>query len=83
MSAFEAFLKRDEHNPDRRKRGFHDRYLITPEREIIITHSFNGWCEDGVTFISLPYGVYRAEAEQLWSMDLESDTERLFVEEIS
>ena len=78
-----AFLKRDEHNPDRRKCGFHDRYLITPEREIIITHSFNGWCEDGVTFISLPYGVYRAEAEQLWSMDLESDTERLFVEEIS
>ena len=78
-----AFLKRDEQNPDRRKRGFHDRYLITPEREIIITHSFNGWCEDGVTFLRLPYGMYRAEAEQLWSMDLESDTERLFVEEIS
>ena len=78
-----AFFKRDEHNPDRLKRGFHDRYLITPEREIILTHSFNGWCEDGVTFINLPYEVYRAEAEQLWSMDLESDTERLFVEEIS
>ena len=77
-----AFLKRDEHNPDKYKRGFHDRYLITPEREIVITHSFNGWCEDGVTFIGLPYEVYRAEAEQLWSMDFESDTTRLFVEEI-
>ena len=77
-----AFLKRDEHSPDKQKRGLHDRYLITPEREIVLTHSFNGWCEHGVTFICLPYGVYRAEAEQLWSMDLESDTAHLFVEEI-
>ena len=64
------------------KRGFHDRYLITPERETVITHSFNGWHEAGVTFIGLPYGVYRAEAEQLWSMKLEADTERLWVQEI-
>lgn len=78
-----AFLKRDAHNPDKHRRGFHDRYLITPKREIVMTHSFNGWCEDGVTFIRLPYEVYRAEAEQLWSMNLESDTARLFVEEIS
>ena len=78
-----TFLKRDEHNPDKLKRGFHDRYLVTPEHEIIMTHSFNGWHEDGVTFLSLPYGVYRAEAENLWSMDIESATEPLFVEEIS
>ncbi|MCY4470045.1 MAG: helix-turn-helix domain-containing protein [Thiotrichales bacterium] len=78
-----AFFKRDGHDADRLKRGFHDRYLITPKREIIVTHSFNGWREDGVTFINLPYEVYRAEADQLWSMDLESDTERFFVEEIS
>ena len=77
-----AFLKLDEHNPDRHKRGFHDRYLITPEREVAITHSLNGWCEDGVTFINLPYGVYRAEAEQLWSMDFRTDAARLFAEEI-
>ena len=78
-----AFLKRDEDNPDESKRGFHDRYLITPEHEIIITNSLNGWREHGVTFIRHRYGVYRAEAEQLWSMDLESANERLFVEEIS
>ena len=78
-----AFLKRDEDNPDESKHGFHDRYLITPEHEIIITNSLNGWCKHGVTFIRHRYGVYRAEAEQLWSMDLESANEPLFVEEIS
>lgn len=77
-----AFLKRDEYNPGKHKPGFHDRYLITPEREIVFTNSFNGWCKHGVTFIGLPYKVYRAEAEQLWSMSCESDTTRLFVEEI-
>lgn len=46
----------------------HDRYLITPEREIQISHSINGWDSGGVTFTSLLYGVYRAEAEALWSM---------------
>ena len=48
------------------KPGFHDRYLITPEREILITNSFNGWSKHGVTFASLPYVVYRDEALQLW-----------------
>ena len=76
-------LKHDVHNPSKLKRGFHDRYLITPEREIVMTHSFNGWCEDGVTFITLPFEVYRAEAEELWSMELESDTARVFVGEIT
>ena len=60
--------------------GFHDRYLITPEHEIVITHSFNGW-PNGVTFASHPYGVYRAEAEQLWSMEVGSTTP-LLVREI-
>ena len=78
-----AVLKRDVHDPGKHKRGFHDRYLITPEREIVMTHSFNGWCKDGVTFISLPFEVYRAEAEELWSMEFESDTARLFVQEIT
>ena len=46
----------------------HDRYLITSEREIWISHSINGWDSGGVTFFSFPYGVYRAEAEALWSI---------------
>ena len=78
-----TFLKRDKDNPDERKRGFHDRYLITAEHEIIITNSFNGWREHGVTFVSHSYGVYRAEADRLWAMDLQSTTEPLLVEEIS
>lgn len=50
----------------RRNPGFHDRCLVTPEREILITHSINRW-DDGVTFVKLQYGVYRAEAEKLWN----------------
>ena len=72
-----AFLSRDGNRP-----GFHDRYLITPKREIIITHSLKGWHRDGVTFASLPYDVYRAEAERLWSMDVGSVAASLFVREI-
>lgn len=73
-----AFLKQDRITP-----GFHDRYLITPEREILITHSLNGWPEGGVTFARLPYDIYRAEAKSLWSMDIGSNTTSLFVEEIA
>ena len=76
-------LKHDIRNSGRHKRGFHDRYLITPEHEIVMTHSFNGWCEDGVTFITLPFEVYRAEAEEIWSMDFESATAPVFVEDLT
>ena len=69
-----AFLSRDG-----KSAGFHDRYLITPKREIIITHSFSGWHKDGVTFASLPYDVYRADAERLWNMDVGSPTTDLLV----
>ena len=73
-----SFLKQDRSTP-----GFHDRYLITPEREILITHSLNGWPEGGVTFARLPYDIYRAQAKSLWSMDIGSNTTSLFVEEIA
>ena len=73
-----AFLTHGGHRP-----GFHDRYLITPGRETIITHSLGGWRKEGVTFACIPYGVYRAEAESLWSMKTESPDERLFVREIA
>ena len=73
-----AFLTHRGHRP-----GFHDRYLITPRREIVITHSLNGWPTDGATFVCIPYGVYRAEAEQLWSMDVGSSVTPLLVREIA
>ena len=62
--------------------GFHDRYIVTPKCEVLITHSFNGWPRDGVTFVRLPYDVYRAEAEWLWSLDVESSVTPLYVREI-
>ena len=73
-----VFLEQTSRDP-----GFHDRYLITPKREIVITHSFTGWHKHGVTFSSHPYGVYRAEAESLWEMDIGSKTTDLFVQEIA
>ncbi len=73
-----SFLKRDGNS-----RGFHDRFLITPKREIIITHSINGWHKDGVTFARLPYDVYRAEAERLWMMEIGSRNSDLLVREIN
>ncbi len=48
------------------KPAFHDRYLITPAGETLITNSVNGWEKQGVTFSTSTYGVYRAAAEELW-----------------
>ena len=73
-----AFVKHGSNDP-----GFHDRYLITPDREIIITNSFNGWLKHGVTLVRIRYGVYRAEADLLWSMPLGSDASPLLVREIA
>ncbi len=68
-----SFLKQGTEKP-----GFHDRYLITPERELIITNSISGWDKEGVTFASVDFGVYRAEAENLWAMNLDSASTPLF-----
>ena len=46
--------------------AFHDRYLITPAGETLITNSVNGWEKQGVTFSTRSHGVYSAAAEQLW-----------------
>ncbi len=62
---------------------FHDRYLITPAREVLMTNSFNGWNRFGVTFVSLPYGVYRAEAERLWAVDPGAAASDILVRELS
>ena len=63
--------------------AFHDRYLITPDKEIIVTHSINGWHDHGVTFATLSYGVYRAEAEELWSLNVGRNNNGVHVEEIN
>ena len=60
----------------------HDRYLITSEREIQISHSINGWDSGGVTFTGLAYGVYRAEAEALWSMPVGTHSDGTHVCEV-
>ena len=63
--------------------GFHDRYLSTLQRETLISTSFNGWDKHGVTFVRLPYAVYRAEAEKFWAIGVGVKTEPLFVREIA
>lgn len=62
--------------------AFHDRYLITPEKEILITHSLNGWSSGGVTFASAPYDVYRTAAEKLWSLAIGTTDSYVDVEEV-
>lgn len=61
---------------------FHDRFLITHDREIIMSNSFNGWRKDGVTFVSLPYGVYRIEAEKWWSLGVGKTPDGILVYEV-
>ena len=74
-----SFTRKNPRGED--KPAFHDRSLITPDKEIIITHSINGWHDDGVTFAVLPYGVYRAQAEELWSLNI-GDNNGVHVQEI-
>ena len=64
------------------RQAFHDRYLITPDGETLITNSVNGWDKYGVTFDSRPYGVYRAEAEQFWSLNVGANGNGVMVEEV-
>ena len=78
--AIRSFTCKDNRGQD--KSSFHDRYLITPDKEIIITHSINGWHDQGVTFATLPYGVYRAEADELWSMDMGHNRGGVYVREV-
>ena len=61
---------------------FHDRYLITGAGETLITNSVNGWGKHGVTFDRLSYGVYRAEAEKLWSLSAGINRNGILVEEV-
>ena len=62
--------------------AFHDRYLITPAGETLITNSVNGWGKHGVTFNRLSHGVYRAEAEYLWSLATGADGNGVLAEEV-
>ena len=78
--AVRSFTSKDNRGQD--KASFHDRYLITPDKEIIITHSINGWHDQGVTFATLPYEVYRAEAEELWSMNMGHNSNGVYVREV-
>ena len=78
--AIRSFTSKDGQGNDRP--AFHDRYLISPDEEIIITHSINGWHDQGVTFAVLPYGVYRAEAEELWSLNIGDNNNGIHVQEI-
>ena len=70
------FTKRSDGKP-----AFHDRYLITPAAETLITNSVNGWGRHGVTFSTRSHGVYRAEAEKYWHLTTFDNEDDLMVEE--
>ncbi len=65
-----------------KKSAFHDRYVVTPEKEILISNSFNNWINSGVTFDTFSHGVYRAGAEALWSMRIGTSDESIHVFEV-
>ena len=75
-------LLADNDNNREQKGVFHDRYLITPKREVIITHSISGWEKNGVTFAKSPYSVYRNEAEWLWSLKVGGHEDNISVDKI-
>ena len=75
-----SFTSKDGKGEDRP--AFHDRYLVMPDKEIIITHSINGWHDQGVTFATLPYEVYRAEAEELWWLNVGQNSNGVYVQEV-
>ena len=78
--AVRSFTSKNGRGED--KPAFHDRYLIIPDKEIIITHSINGWQDHGVTFATLPYGVYEAQAAELWSLTIGDNSNGVHVQEI-
>ena len=73
-----SFTRADERGDP----AIHDRYLITPAGETIITNSVNGWAKGGVTFHSSPYEVYRTETENLWSLNVGVNRNDVLVREV-
>ena len=73
-----SFVRRADDKP-----CFHDRYVVTPTREIIVTNSFNGWSTHGVTVADLPSEVYRSEANKLWAREVGSTDTEVLVTEIT
>lgn len=62
--------------------AFHDRYLITPKHEILISNSVNSWNSSEVVFTKLPFGVYRPVAERYWKMKVGRSTKNIYVKEL-
>ena len=79
----QARVRSFTHADGRRDPAIHDRYLITPAGETIITNSVNGWAKDGVTFHTSPYEVYRAETENLWSLHIGVSGNGVLVREVT
>ena len=79
----QARVRSFTHADGRGDPAIHDRYLITPAGETIITNSVNGWAKDGVTFHTSPYEVYRAETENLWSLHIGVSGNGVLVREVT
>ena len=68
--------------PGSRERVLHDRYLITHDKEILISHSLNGWRTNGVTFVGLSHRIYSPQAERLWEMGIGKSDDGTHVSEV-
>ena len=79
----QARVRSFTHADGRGDPAIHDRYLITPAGETIITNSVNGWAKDGVTFHTSFYEVYRTETENLWSLHLGVSGNGVLVREVT
>ena len=79
----QARVRSFTHADGRGDPAIHDRYLITPAGETIITNSVNGWAKDGVTFHTSPYEVYRDETENLWSLHMGVSGNGVLVREVT
>ena len=77
----ERLTVRSFQNHDRKTPAFHDRYLVAAERETLFTNSVHGWQKDGVTFVTLPFDVYRSETAHMWSQPLQTTSADFWVEE--
>ena len=69
--------------PGEHDSAFHDRYLITGDSEILLSNSFTGWRKDGVTFVGIPEGAYRAEAERWWAQGIGTTQDGILVCEVN
>lgn len=68
MNTVEVCCVRKKNSRGDFENAFHDRWITNKSREYLLTHSLNGIQGDGLTIVKLPFHVYFADSEYLWSI---------------